>query len=142
MNRLRKYLIAIAYALMVGNAMLNVIDKNWAALMWVLFGMFAFYSMIQMQKSLFKCHDVINEQNDYIRVADEHIHFLTNHDTWKQIRQAKTEARISAVNCYHYLKRIGQLKAENEQLKILNRNLLHNQGKGVRNHGRGNRQSD
>lgn len=111
----------------------TVFTTLWAASAWGLL-----FAVIGYEYNVVKLREKIKEQEEYIKEADEHIHYLTNHDTWRQIRMSEAKAQ----NCYHYLMRIGQLKAQNEQLRILNRNLLHNQGKGVRNYARGNRQSD
>ena len=110
----------------------------WAASTWILLSV-----LIEFEDAIAGLRKKTKEQEEYIKEADEHIHFLTQHDTMKQLRQAKTESRVSSANCYHYLMRIGQLKVQNEQLKILNRNLLHNQGKGVKNYAKHtNRRAD
>lgn len=110
----------------------------WSVSTWILLAF-----TIHLEDTMAGLRKKIKEQEEYINEADEHIHFLTQHDTMKQVRQAKTEARISSANCYHYLMRIGQLKVQNEQLKILNRNLLHNQGKGVKKYAKHtNRRAD
>lgn len=123
-------ILCAAFAI-TANAVVFIVEHNWSALIWLLFGSLCIYVISQCNKSLNKCYAIIKDQSDYIEEADEHIHYLTNHDTWKQIRMSEAKAQ----NCYHYLMRIGQLKAQNEQLRILNHNLMNNQGKGVKNHG-------
>lgn len=91
----------------------------WAASTWILLSV-----LIDFEDTIVGLRKKTKEQEEYIKEADEHIHFLTQHDTMKQLRQAKTESRVYAANCYHYLMRIGQLKAQNEQLRILNKNLI------------------
>lgn len=128
-----KWVLGIVFPL---NAILFVADHNWCAILWMVCAYIYIYALTRSDRHIADCHGIIKDQSDYIEEADNHIQYLTQHDTWKQIRQAKTEARVSAANCYRYLQRIGQLKVENEQLKILNRNLLRNQGKGVKNYAR------
>lgn len=123
-------ILCAAFAI-TANAVVFIVEHNWSALLWLLFGSLCIYVISQCNKHLDKCHEIIKDQSDYIEEADEHIHYLTNHDTWRQIRMSEAKAQ----NCYHYLMRIGQLKAQNEQLRILNHNLMNNQGKGVKNHG-------
>lgn len=141
MNKKTKFVLCGIFAT-VSIGVCIVIDSAfttfWAASTWILLSV-----LIDFEDTIVGLRKKTKEQEDYIKEADEHINYLTNHDTWKQIRQAKTEARISSANCYHYLMRIGQLKVQNEQLKILNRNLLHNQGKGVKNYAKHtNRRAD
>ena len=143
MNNKKRWMIPCAAFAITANAVVFIVAHNWSALLWLLFGSLCFYVILRYEKHLDKCYEIIKDQSDYINEADEHINYLTNHDTWKQIRQAKTEARISSANCYRYLTRIGQLMSQIEQLKTLNRNLLHNQGKGVKNYAKHtNRRAD
>lgn len=132
MSKKKRWIIPCAAFAITANAVVFIVEHNWSALLWLLFGSLCIYEILQCDKHLDKCYEIIKDQNDYIKEADELIHYLTNHDTWKQIRMSEAKAQ----NCYHYLMRIGQLKAQIEQLRILNRNLLHNQGKGVKNHAR------
>lgn len=131
MSKKKRWMILCAAFAITANAVVFIVEHNWSALLWLLFGSLCIYVISQCDKYLDKCYDIIKDQSDYIKEADEHIHYLTNHDTWKQIRMSEAKAQ----NCYHYLMRIGQLKAQNEQLRILNHNLMNNQGKGVKNHG-------
>lgn len=118
MSKKTKWITACAAVAIIANAALFVICHNWSALVWMLFSLWCIYVVVQKDK-------LINEQTAYLKQADEHINYLTNHDTWKQIRISETKAQ----NCLRYLKRIGELKFQVEQLKTLNRNLLHHQGK-------------
>ena len=122
--------VSIGICIVTGTALTTL----WAVSTWGLL-----FAVIGYEHTVVKLREKIKEQEEYIKEADEHIHYLTNHDTWKQIRMSEAKAQ----NCYHYLLRISQLKAQNEQLRILNRNLLHNQGKGVRNYAKHtNRRAD
>jgi len=108
----KRWLITLTAVLMLANAVLLVCARNWSALAWLLYGGWAFYVMLSQQKTIAEYHDLTREQ-------EEHIHYLTDHDTWRQIRISETKAQ----NCLRYLKRIGELKMQVEQLKILNHNL-------------------
>ena len=131
-------ILCAAFAI-TANAVVFIVEHNWSALLWLLFGSLCIYVISQCNKHLDKCYAIIKDQSDYIEEADEHIHYLTNHDTWKQIRMSEAKAQ----NCYHYLMRIGQLKAQNEQLRILNKNLIENKNTGVRNYAKHtNRRAD
>lgn len=61
-----------------------------------------------------------------IRSQEMDIDYLMSLDPFKRAKKANTEARIASANCYQYLQRIGELKAENEQLRTLNKNLIEN----------------
>lgn len=118
MSKKTKWITACTAVAITASAVLFVICHNWSALVWMLFSLWCIYVVVQKDK-------LINEQTTYLKQADEHINYLTNHDTWKQIRISETKAQ----NCLRYLKRIGELKFQVEQLKTLNRNLLHHQEK-------------
>lgn len=72
-----------------------------------------------MDKQRIKLLEVINSQT-------MDIDYLMSLDPFKRAKKANTEARIASANCYQYLQQIGKLKAENEQLRTLNKNLIEN----------------
>lgn len=136
----KKWIVPLMIVGAGANILIYIYEHNWSALLWCLCASVQIGCLFSCERSYDKLKATYEE---HIRLQEEHIEYLTNLDVMKELRQANTEARISAVNCYHYLKRIGQLKAEIEQLKILNRNLLHNQGKGVKNYAKHtNRRAD
>lgn len=130
MSKKTKFILcAIAATVSIGICMVTgtAFTTLWASSAWGLL-----FAVIGYEYTVVKLREKIKEQEEYIKEADEHIHYLTDHDTWKQIRMSEAKAQ----NCYHYLMRIGQLKAQNEQLRILNKNLIENKNTGVRNYAR------
>lgn len=127
MKKWMKWAIAI---MAIASGTLFIVKHNWSALLWMLCACLCIHIVVQLDKHVEKCHDVIKNQNSYIEVADEHINYLVSLDMFKEMKMAE----CWRTNCERALKNMVALKEENKQLKILNRNLLHNQGKGVRNY--------
>jgi hypothetical protein len=132
MKKWMKWVLAI---MCVANGALFVVGGNWSALLWMIFACLCLYIVVLLDTHLGRCHDAIKEQYSYIEDADEHINYLVGLDMFKELKKAE----CWRTNCERALKNMVALKEENRQLKILNRNLLHNQEKGVKKHARGNR---
>lgn len=95
--------VSIGICIVTGTAFTTL----WVASAWGLL-----FAVIGNEYTVVKLREKIKKQEEYIKEADEAIHYLTNHDTWKQIRMSEAKAQ----NCYYYLMRIGQLKAQIGQL--------------------------
>lgn len=132
MKKWMKWVLAI---MCVANAALYIADGNWSALLWMIFACLCLHNISQLNKHVENYHSIIEVQNSYIEDADEHINYLVGLDMFKELKKAE----CWRANCERALKNMVALKEENKQLKILNRNLLHNQEKGVKKHARGNR---
>lgn len=116
-------LLAIMYIL---NAVLFVKSGNWSALIWELGSI----------SSLFFAEKVIKRQDAIIDAQEECINELQNEYTYKAFIHAERCRETALDNCKYYMGKYLAAKAENEQLKTLNHNLLHNQGTGVKNYAR------
>lgn len=72
----------------------------------------------------------IKATTEQLKEAEEHIHYLTQHDSHQQLIQAERNARVSAMNCYHYLHRIEKLNAMLSVMQTINKNLIEEHYKG------------
>lgn len=136
MSRKQKVLVALSLLLMFGNAVMLGFSRDFTALLWLLFGAGTYLEIIHLNIRMLRLFKVIEDQADYIKEADEHIHYLTQLDIFSQYRECSRQERIASANSFRYLQGLVRLKKENDQLKILNKNLLHNQGKGVKNYAK------
>ena len=131
MSKRTAYIILTVYA--VTFTALNVWVKNYDAIMWVLCTTWLLWLLYRQTmkaietknaNSILLCEmDRLNRQLEF---ADSIIELAGPCDT---VREAEGKQEAYLANCSRLLK-------ENEQLRILNKNLLHNQGKGVKNYGR------
>lgn len=131
MSKKIAYIIIAVYA--VTFTVLNIWVKNYDAIMWALCTTWLLWllyrqtiKVIETKKanSILLCE--VDRLNKQLAFADDIISLKEPCDTIK-VAEGKQEAYLA--NCSRLLK-------ENEQLRILNKNLLHNQGKGVKNYGR------
>lgn len=131
MKKRTAYIIIAVYA--VTFTALNIWVKNYDAIIWVLCTTWLLWllyrqtmKVIEMKNanSILLCE--VDRLNRQLEFADSIIELAEPCDTIK-VAEGKQEAYLA--NCSRLLK-------ENEQLRILNRNLLHNQGKGVKNYAR------
>ena len=129
-------LVTLSLLLMFGNAVMLGFSRDFTALLWLLFGAGSFLWIIHLYQKIRGLFKVIEDQADYIKEADEHIHYLTSLDIFRKYRECSRQERIASANNFRYLQGLVRLKKENDQLKILNKNLLHNQGKGVKNYAK------
>lgn len=117
---------ALMWTLYVLNAVKFIMSGNWSALIWeVGFIVLSFLSGSEL-----------NKKDKYIERTDEVLDELMNDYIYKNFVIAEGRAACAEENARRYQLENQQLKAEKEQLKILNHNLLHNQGKGVKNYAR------
>lgn len=117
---------ALMWTLYVLNAVNFIMSGNWPALIWeVGFIVLSFLSGSEL-----------NKKDKYIERTDEVLDELMNDYIYKNFVIAEGRAACAEENARRYQLENQQLKAEKEQLKILNHNLLHNQGKGVKNYAR------
>ena len=119
MNKKEKWGVALYTMFLLTIAPVSIFYALWANLLWIWFASLLLYALWQMDKQRITLLEVINSQT-------MDIDYLMSLDPFKRAKQASTEARISAANCYRYLCRINELKAENEQLRIMNKNLIEN----------------
>ncbi len=117
---------ALMWTLYALNAVIFIMSGNWSALLWeVGFIVLSFLSGSEL-----------NKKDKYIKRTDEVLDELMNDYIYKNFVIAEGRAACAEENARRYQLENQQLKAEKEQLKILNHNLLHNQGKGVKNYAR------
>lgn len=117
---------ALMWTLYILNAVNFIMSGNWSALIWeVGFIVLSFLSGSEL-----------NKKDKYIERTDEVLDELMNDYIYKNFVIAEGRAACAEENARRYQLENQQLKAEKEQLKILNHNLLHNQGKGVKNYAR------
>lgn len=124
--KVSKWVMALLAALYVLNAVLFIMSGNWSALIWEI-GSILFLWMAER---------IIKRQEKIIEVLNEGIDELQNEYTYKAYIHAEKCLETTLANCKYYMGKYLAAKAENEQLKTLNYNLLHNQGKGVKNYAR------
>lgn len=95
----------------------GIFYAQWVNLLWLWVASYLLYALWQMDRQSKRLFEIIRGQ-------EMDIDYLMSLDPFKRAKQANTEARISSANCHRYLCRINELKAENEQLKTLNKNLI------------------
>lgn len=119
MNKKEKWGFALYTMFLLTMTSVSIFYALWVHLLWLWAASFLLYALWKMDKQRIRLLEVINSQT-------MDIDYLMSLDPFKHAKQAKTEARVSASNCYRYLCRINELKAENEQLRVLNKNLIEN----------------
>lgn len=117
MNTKNKRLFIVWCLFLVPAIALNVYTARWSDVIWML-------SVTIMLLVIIKLNEAIGDQIKIIRNQEREIDIITNTDAWKRMKRISAEADRCARNCYYYLKRIEELKIENEQLKTLNKNLI------------------
>lgn len=131
MNKKIFYIILAVYA--VTFTALHIRVKNYTDIMWVLCSTWFLWLLGQLTTKNIEAMRInsillreVDRLNRQLTFADDIIKAAEPCDTIKAA-EAKQEAYLA--NCSRLLK-------ENEQLRVLNKNLLHNQGKGMKNYGR------
>lgn len=126
MKKWMKWAIGIC---VVANAVLFVYEMNLGALLWM--GVCCLWIWIS------------ETQCKKIKTQDEVISYLENHPSWLMCLDAERRAERYKDDLARALKNMVKLKDANKTLGILNHNLLHNQGKGVKNYAKHtNRRTD
>lgn len=126
MSRKEKWGISLYLLYLLTMSFVSIFYSLWSNLVWL------WLSTIMLCFIWRLCMDNIYLA-DVVKSQDRDLDFLMSLDPFKHAKQAKTEARVASENCYHYLQRIGKLKAENKQLKIINKNLIETKFKGKAN---------
>lgn len=128
MSKKTAYIIIAVFA--VTFTALNIWVKNYDAIIWVLCTTWLLWLLYQQTMKLVETKKLnsillceVDRLNKQLEFADSIIELAGPCDTVREV-EGKQEAYLA--NCSRLLK-------ENEQLRILNKNLLHNQGKGVKN---------
>lgn len=103
MNKNNIILTATQYLLLIVAGASSIATKNWTSLSWNICAMLLLFIIKMQQQELQK-----NKHSPSFSLLVATIR----------------EKNLAIISAKYYLKRIAQLKAENEQLKILNRNLL------------------
>lgn len=119
MNKKEKWGFALYIIYLLTMTSVSIFYALWVNLLWLWVASFLLYALWQMDKQRIRLLEVINS-------LTMDIDYLMSIDPFKRAKKANTEARIASANCYQYLQRIGELKAENEQLRVLNKNLIEN----------------
>lgn len=119
MNKKEKWGFALYTMFLLTMTSVSIFYAQWVNIPWLWVASFLLYALWQMDKQRIRLLEVINSQT-------MDIDYLMSLDPFKRAKKANTEARIASANCYQYLQRIGELKAENEQLRTLNKNLIEN----------------
>ena len=98
------------------------IQHNWIAIMlWWAF-VFAWCEITSLERIISKMR--------------QHISLIEQSDNYRAVVEAEAYAECMMENARRFLIRIQELKAENRQLKILNKNLIENKNTGVKNYGK------
>ena len=128
MSKRTAYIIIAVYAVTFTAS--SIWTKNYDAIMWVLYTtwlMWRLYRQTMKVMETKKANSIllceVDRLNRQLEFADSIIELAGPCDT---VREAEGKQEAYLANCSRLLK-------ENEQLRILNKNLLHNQGKGVKN---------
>lgn len=119
MSKKEKWGFALYTMFLLTMTSVSIFYAQWVNILWLWVASYLLYALWQMDKQRIRLLEVINSQT-------MDIDYLMSIDPFKRAKQANTEARVSASNCYRYLCRINELKAENEQLRTLNKNLIEN----------------
>ena len=123
MNKKEKRGVILYLTYLLTMTILSICLSLWTNLMWLWVSSLLLYIIWQMDRQLARQIEIIKSQ-------DYDIDYLMQLKPFKEAKKANTEARIASANCYRYLTRIGELKAEIEQLRILNKNLAETNYKG------------
>lgn len=126
MSRKVKWGISLCLLYLLTMTFVSIFYSLWVNLMWLWVSTAMLFFIWKLCKDNMYLAGIVKSQE-----AD--IDFLMSLDPFKHARKSRTEERIASANCLHYLQRIGELKAENEQLKILNKNLIENKFNGKAN---------
>lgn len=96
---------------------LNIYAERWSDIIWIVAVTILLYVIKKLDTAIADCLSIIREQEEYIEGE-------IKSDVWKKLQQKTSDADHLAMNCHHYLQRIGELKLEIENLKTLNKNLI------------------
>lgn len=119
MKKWMKWAIAIT---MITDSALYVSDRNWQALLWIVCCAVWVW--------------VAEIQDKIIKNKDDTISYLEKHPSWLMCLDAERRAERYKDDLARALKNMVRLKEANKMLNTLNKNLLHNQGKGVKNYAK------
>ena len=119
MNKKEKWGFALYTMFLLTMTSVSIFYALWVHLLLLWVASLLLYALWKMDKQRIRLLEIINSQT-----ID--IDYLMSLDPFKRAKKANTEARIASANCYQYLQRIGELKAENDQLRTLNKNLIEN----------------
>lgn len=119
MNKKEKWGFALYTMYLLTMTSVSIFYAQWVNILWLWVASCLLYALWQMDRQSKRLFEII-------RGKEMDIDYLMSLDPFKRAKQANTEAMISAANCYRYLCRINELKAENEQLRIMNKNLIEN----------------
>lgn len=119
MNKKEKWGFTLFIIYLLTMTAVSIFYAFWSNLFWLWTSSFMLYVLWQTNREQEKLIQIIKSQ-------EMDIDYLMSIDPFKRAKKANTEARIASANCYQYLQRIGELKAENEQLRTLNKNLIEN----------------
>lgn len=138
-NRLLFTLWCVWAAVCIG---LNIWLKEWSDIVWIGCVTLLLYYIFSMDRYIDACLNIIKKQSDDLLCAETLVVKLKNHDVYKQLREYSKQIECYRANCERALNHMVRLKAENKQLKTLNKNLIENQSKRRKNYGRGSKNSD
>lgn len=119
MNKKEKWGFTLYIIYLLTMTSVSIFYASWSNLFWLWISSFMLYILWQTNRGQEKLIQIIKSQ-------EMDIDYLMSLDPFKRAKKANTEARIASANCYQYLQQIGKLKAENEQLRTLNKNLIEN----------------
>lgn len=118
-----KKLFLVWCLFLVAGIILNASIARWNDIVWLLTVTILLFFILKLDESLLDSISTIESQDEYIKE-------LLSTDDRKTIGRLTSEVDRSSMNCYHYLRRIIQLKEEIAQLKTLNKNLIETKFKG------------
>lgn len=119
MNKKEKWAFTLYVIYLLTMTAVSFFYASWSNLFWLWASSFMLYALWQTNREQEKLIQIIKSQ-------EMDIDYLMSIDPFKRAKKANTEARIASANCYQYLQKIVELKAENEQLRTLNKNLIEN----------------
>lgn len=106
-----------------------VSKQNWSALMWMVITSILLCGKIRDLKSF----DGLQRK---VRRLQEYIATIESSGNYQAVIKAENYASVMMENARRYLIRIIELRAEVEQLRILNKNLIENRHTGVKNYAK------
>ena len=112
-----KWLFALWGVFVIVGTAIAVWIKEYSDILWIVNVTFLLWWLYNRSKLIKDLNKTIADQCDIISNLES---------TWSHLHivDLEKQAECALANCKKYLGRIGELKAENEELKTLNKNLI------------------
>ena len=106
---MKKWQKIVTICLLVANAIILIYQRNWTALIWEFGCAYFLYLTFKEMDRAYECVKLNIELNEFI-------HYLTQHDSYKQLIEAERKSECYLANCNRALKKMITLKKLNAGL--------------------------